>query len=130
MIYMRFARNQDMTIESIGPKPIDRSELRRHGRVRTQGVECSIGEVLDLSASGMRVRTKFKLPDVHDVFVVTLFTMDGPLALLTKVRWTKKLGVLGWTREAGLEFFDVGPKTKTILQQLAGRVAYNETVRG
>lgn len=119
---MRFARNADIRVKDLGTESAP--EQRRHGRLRMQDVECSIGEVLDISASGMRVRTKMKLPDEHQVFVVTLTTMEGPMAVLTRVRWTRKTGL--FTREAGLEFFDVGPKTRQALIELAGRVAHNE----
>jgi hypothetical protein len=121
---MRFARNSDVRNDL--PKENAKKELRRHGRVLTEDVSCSIGEILDLSASGMRVMTKFKLPDEGAVFVVTIFTPDGPLAMLSRVKWIRKAGF--FKREAGLEFFDPGPRTRQVLAQLAGRVAYNCTI--
>lgn len=121
---MRFSRNQDINFQKLG---MEHADKRRHGRVLTQGIKCDIGEVLDLSASGMRIRTRYKLPeDPNQVFVITLLTMDGPLALLSRVRWVKKAGL--FMREAGLEFFDIGPRSRQVLQQLAGRVAYNQTM--
>ncbi len=122
---MRFARNADVRFDKLGDTPGDASDKRRHGRVVCQGIECSIGEVQDLSASGMRVKTRYKLPDEGNVFVITLITPDGPLAILSRVRWMKRCGL--FMREAGLEFFDLGPRSKQVLQQMAGRAAYNET---
>jgi hypothetical protein len=72
---MRFARNADIRFDKLGDQS---NEQRRHGRVVCQDVECSIGEVQDLSASGMRVKTRYKLPDEGNVFVITLITPDGP----------------------------------------------------
>ena len=120
---MRVARN--FTIQA--DKTDDGKEGRRHGRVLTQGVICSVGDVLDLSASGMRIKTRFKMPAEGEIFPITVFTMDGPLAILGKVRWVRRRGI--FLREAGVEFFDLGPRSKTVLAELAGRVAYNETMR-
>jgi hypothetical protein len=118
---MRFARNFNVKVEELGTSDSDK---RRHGRVMCQGITCSLGNVLDLSASGMRIKTRFKLPEKGEVFVISIETMDGPLGVLGRVRWTKRRGLV--MREAGVEFFDVGPRTRAILSQLAGRVAYNE----
>lgn len=120
---MRFARNADVSVSLTGPKKD--KEGRRHGRVMCQDITCSIGDVLDLSASGMKVRTRYKLPGEGNVFVITLVTADGPLAILSRVRWIKRSGL--FMREAGLEFFDLGPKSRQVLQALAGRAAYNES---
>jgi hypothetical protein len=120
---MRFARNADINFTELGDQK--GAEQRRHGRVRCQGVQCSIGDVQDLSASGMRVKTRYKMPEAGEVFVVTLDTMEGPLAVLSRIRWVRRCGL--FTREVGLEFFDLGPKSKQVLQELAGRVAYNDT---
>lgn len=118
---MRFAINGNPG----GPEAEGGSqEHRRHGRVVCQGVESNVGDVLDISASGMRVVTKFKLPEKGEVFVVTVETMQGPLAILSRVRWSRRKGL--FAREVGLEFFDVGPRTRTVLAELAGRVAYNQ----
>ena len=122
---MRFARNGNVVPDRLGAS---RREMRRHGRVACQGVVCSVGEVLDLSASGLRVLTRYRLPEQGEVFVVTIYTMQGPLALLGRVRWSRRKGI--FLREAGIEFFDLGPKSRQVLAELAGRVAYNETFAG
>jgi hypothetical protein len=121
---MRFSRNSNLFRDENEAK---RSELRRHGRVLCQEIRCSVGDVLDLSASGMRVRTRFRLPDGGESFVVTVESPDGPIAILCRVRWLKRVGI--FMREAGLEFFEVGPKSRAILNELARRSAYNETFR-
>jgi hypothetical protein len=120
---MRVARNFTIQADKLGEEK--NAEGRRHGRVLTQGVECSVGEVLDLSASGMRIKTRFKLPNEGEVFPISVFTMDGPLAILGRIRWIRRRGL--FLREAGVEFFDLGPRSKTVLSELAGRVAYNQS---
>ncbi|GDX99701.1 hypothetical protein LBMAG48_21050 [Phycisphaerae bacterium] len=119
---MRFARNQDINFSDLSDDK--GAEKRRHGRIICDGVQCSIGDVLDLSASGMRVKTRYKMPDAGEVFVVTLETVEGTLAVLCRIRWVRRCGM--FTREVGLEFFDPGPKSKQVLQELAGRAAYND----
>jgi hypothetical protein len=121
---MRFSRNSNPFREESAPK---RTDLRRHGRVLCQEIRCSVGDVLDLSASGMRVRTRFRLPEGGESFVVTVDSPDGPIAILCRVRWHKRVGI--FMREAGIEFFEVGPKSRAILNELARRAAYNETFR-
>lgn len=120
---MRFSRNSNHFNESSARG----KELRRHGRVLCQEIQCSLGGVEDLSASGMRVKTRFRLPDGGESFVVTVESPDGPIAILCRVRWIKRAGI--FLREAGLEFFDVGPKSRAVLNELARRAAYNETFR-
>lgn len=120
-VRMRFARNTNADVPDKGP---EQPEHRRHGRVVCQGVESNVGDVLDISASGMRIITRYKLPEKGEVFVVTVETMQGPLAILSRVRWSRRKGL--FQREAGLEFFDVGPRTRSVLAELAGRVAYNQ----
>jgi hypothetical protein len=63
---------------------------RRAGRIRTLGVACSLGEVADVSASGMRVIARCWTPLV--VGRETSITIAAPAGLLSvKVR-------LAWVR--------------------------------
>ncbi len=82
---------------------------RRHGRVRTLDVQCSLGEVTDISASGMRVcgRGKPSLPQ-GVATTITLATPAGMLAVEIGVAWVRRVGFRGW--EMGLEFVTVTPQ--------------------
>ncbi len=99
---------------------------RRHGRVRCQGIMCSFGEIMDLSASGMRVETAIRPPNANQVIHVTVQTHEGPLAVAASVVWSRKTGF--FKREIGLRFVDLLPGAAVALSRLGSSAAYNETV--
>jgi hypothetical protein len=75
---------------------------RRHGRVRMQNISCGLGDVLDLSASGIRVRAKAKVPETGTRFSLKIGGLDSSFYVSCVVKWTRRVGLLA--REAGLEF--------------------------
>lgn len=114
---------------SKGPK-----NPRRHGRVRCQDIACSLGELMDLSASGMRVRLPamgiVDRAEQGDELTVTLQGLDGPIRLLCRVVWSRKVGI-GWgrsRREVGLVFLEVGERERRGLSLLGRAAASNETI--
>ena len=122
---MGFARNLRL-VGSVHGDSADANQ-RRHGRLRMQDIECSLGIVMDLSASGMRIRTRLRVPEAGRVFTVTLASLDGPVLVGCRVRWWRKAGVL--TKELGIEFVEPTPEIAAELGRLASRAAHNETVR-
>lgn len=102
------------------------SNRRRHGRVLCQDVECSLGEVLDLSASGMRIRLRGKPPAIGETFELTLDALDIHLVIPSKVCWVRKAGLL--KQDAGIEFAAIDAKTRSSLALLARCAASNETI--
>lgn len=67
---------------------------RRHGRLRVCDVQCSLGEVLDISPVGLRVRTRAgRLVKVGQGLSMTLATPVGLLAVQGVVVWARRLGV-------------------------------------
>ena len=86
---------------------------RRHGRVRCLMVESSLGTVLDISASGLRVgsgMTRYK-PD--SVVTLEVHTHDGRFDVQARVSWSKSTGFL--SSEMGLEFIQLPPEARRIL---------------
>lgn len=101
--------------------------LRRHGRVKCRDVECTIGEVLDLSASGLRVRAKGALAlRQGDVFSMTIQTLDGPMLAPVQVAWVRRTGFR--THEIGITFRESGPALVRALANLARASANNEVI--
>lgn len=100
---------------------------RKHGRVRTQDIATSLGPVLDISASGMRVRctTPVKLSEGQEL-AVTLAAPGGPLLVRVCIMWIKKR-MLG-AREAGVRFLDVTPSLRAALTELGRSAVYNGRV--
>ena len=107
--------------------PTSGSNRRRHGRVRLQDITCSLGTLLDLSASGMRVRTRGSTPTTGTEFAVSIEGLEETIVLQCTVRWSKRTGLL--SREVGLEFLSLNAETRRWLTALARTCAHNEFVR-
>jgi hypothetical protein len=87
---------------------------RRHGRLRCRQLPCDLGEVVDMSASGMKMKSS-RAPKVGlgDVVSVTLHYPLGDLPIRARVVWMKKLAYRSY--EIGLEFEQVTPAIKASL---------------
>ncbi len=98
---------------------------RRHGRIRCQDVECNLGIILDVSASGMRVRGRKSLA-VNKPLLIQLATSELCVEIEAVVRWCARAGI--FAHEAGLEFVDVHEDARKILCELARTAASNDTI--
>jgi hypothetical protein len=100
---------------------------RRHGRVKCQHIGCTLGTVVDLSASGLRIKGPGKPKVVAgDRFTMTIQTLEGPMLAPVAVAWTRKLA---WRKhEIGVTFLDVGPALSKALTALARASANNEVI--
>jgi hypothetical protein len=107
--------------ESAGPNN------RKHGRVRCQGIYCSFGEILDMSASGMRVISSLRPPPVDQIVLVTIQTLEGPIAVEARVIWARKASF--FKREIGMRFVDLLPSAASALSRVGSSAAHNESVR-
>lgn len=91
---------------------------RRHGRVLCEGIRSSIGEVLDISASGMRVKVnrivKWREGQVFQVSLLVGTDIVPVTARITRLRRR-------WFRapEAGLEFMELTPAVRSALAAMA-----------
>lgn len=100
---------------------------RRHGRVKCQHIACTLGTVVDLSASGLRVKGSGR-PKVQtgDRFTMTIQTLEGPMLAPVQVAWSRKLA---WRRhEIGVTFLEIGPALSRALTALARASANNEVI--
>lgn len=105
---------------------LPRANGRRYGRVLCQDVRCTLGTVLDVSAGGMRVRSRRKPPDPGSTLLVGLRSLDGEIVVECTVKWARSRGLL--SHEAGLQFVDTTPAIRKALAGLARAAAYNETI--
>lgn len=93
-------------------------EDRRHGRFRCDGAYCSIGRILDLSVSGMRVRRRRpSKANVGDEATVTMPVAGGKLQITAKVVWVKRVGFFSY--DYGLSFVDLTPEARTALYSIS-----------
>lgn len=99
---------------------------RQHGRVVVEAIRCTLGDVLDASAAGMRIRTARRIRhDPHDIVKFTVEGCDGPFDLTAEVMWAKNRG---WRwNEMGVRFTDVSGESRRHLNTLAQAAAGNTT---
>lgn len=93
---------------------------RNHGRLPQETLACNLGEVLDLSAGGMRVLCR-RVPSGETV--VQICGWDKKLALRAKVAWSRRVGF--FKHEAGIMFLDL---TETQAREL-NAIAANHRLR-
>ncbi|MBX3362431.1 MAG: PilZ domain-containing protein [Phycisphaeraceae bacterium] len=100
---------------------------RRHGRVKCHDIYCTLGEVLDLSASGLRIRTTGKLSvRKGDAFSMTIETLDGPMLAPVRITWIRRVGFR--RHEIGVAFVETGEALARALGTLARAAANNEVI--
>ncbi|MCA9272215.1 MAG: PilZ domain-containing protein [Phycisphaerales bacterium] len=100
---------------------------RRHGRLVVQETGCSIGTIDDISSSGARITTKFKMKVSDQTIGLRVETLDGPTTLPCKVVWTKRIGFRKWS--IGVEFTAMTLDQRRMLTDLARSVSRNECMR-
>lgn len=112
---MRFPRNPKMTMESDAP-----SDRRRHGRLRCESAKSCIGDVLDISASGMRVqRSGRPILEVGDEFRITVHP-DNDEPVLTLPSRVVRIERKGFRKHIyGIEFANLDDDQKRRLGDLA-----------
>ncbi|MEO1716823.1 MAG: PilZ domain-containing protein [Planctomycetota bacterium] len=100
---------------------------RRHGRVRIEETSVSLGKVLDLSRSGMRIRTARPIKDTDPPMLVGI-TVDGEkFQVQCKIAWVQKRGM--FKRLVGLEFQGLADETAQRLAFLARSAASNSPMQ-
>ncbi|MHC4427837.1 MAG: PilZ domain-containing protein [Planctomycetota bacterium] len=88
------------------------TERRRDVRLKQKSLHSNLGPVIDLSRSGMRVRSTRRL---RGILAVVLFNRNGPhLNVRARVVWTKRIGFR--KHVSGLEFID---PPQNMLRELA-----------
>jgi PilZ domain len=103
------------------------SDSRRAGRLNCKRLRCELGEVLNISATGMLVYRKGRhaLEPGHEA-ALTLIHVHGQVTVVCRVAWTKKIGFR--RRLIGLQFVSVTPQTRAGLTAAAGGSKYGGPV--
>lgn len=97
-------------------------ERRRSGRLRCDDLECCLGEVLDISATGMRVHRKGRqVVKVDEEFPLKLTYGGDTVVVHVKVVRTEKVGFRRYSY--GLKFLNVDTQTAACLSRLSTIVA-------
>ncbi|MEM9662146.1 MAG: PilZ domain-containing protein [Planctomycetota bacterium] len=100
---------------------------RRHGRVRIEETNVSLGKVLDLSRSGMRVRTSRPIKETDPPMLVGIDADGERFQVQCKVAWVEKRGM--FKRFVGLEFQGLDQDTEQRLAFLARSAASNSPMQ-
>lgn len=92
--------------------------LRRAERFGGATVRCALGEISDLSATGMRVYCMGKPPvKPGGIVPIRLKFGDGSLQLQAQVRWCRRRGLK--RHEIGLQFVQLKPGMPKVLEAIA-----------
>ncbi|MEM9881956.1 MAG: DnaJ domain-containing protein [Planctomycetota bacterium] len=101
---------------------------RRMPRHATDVVRCPLGEVVDLSGTGVRVAVRGRCPLKEGQSLnLPLQTPHGRMTLPSRVMWRKRTGLLGGC-VLGLDFVGIKPNQSVVLATIArfGFVAASE----
>ncbi|MEX2218999.1 MAG: PilZ domain-containing protein [Phycisphaerales bacterium] len=86
---------------------LNRSEERRGGRLTTRGLRCSLGRVVDLSSSGLRVIHSGFSPRGEGARTITIYADIGPIRVQARIVRRTRTGL--FRQELGLEFVNLDP---------------------
>lgn len=93
------------------------AEHRRAGRLRTELLKCSLGTVVDMSATGMRVRVRRGSPPKWTTKTIKLTSIDGKDRVRVRLVWVRQHGDRCF--ELGLHFEQVTSEGRERLQDIA-----------
>lgn len=93
---------------------------RRHERHLTEGLTCVTGDVLDLSAGGMRIRSKERPPvKAGEATTFTIRAGGKAVPVPGKIAWVKRASLLGGPYDYGVQFVGISAQMERVLEQIA-----------
>lgn len=105
-------------LASPSTKVAARKERRTRNRVMCEGLSCTLGKVIGLSGTGMRIRaTGWCRIRQGDRISLTIRNSDLSLKLNANIAWVKKVGLFQY--EAGMAFVDLKPQQMSELSLMA-----------
>ncbi|MFB3431361.1 MAG: PilZ domain-containing protein [Phycisphaerales bacterium] len=101
---------------------------RRHGRVKCPGVRSSLGEVLDVSASGCKIESRGRLAArVGEVVRIRIRPLTSePFEAYARVVWFRKVGL--FRVHTGLCFEHITPEVRGGLASIASTAVMHDGV--
>ena len=105
----------------------DEGNQRKNGRIAAQDAHTALGQVLDISASGMRIRRRGRRPvSVGDAFLLDLYVCGRAVRLPVEVMRIQKAG---WrTHDYGLRFGELPPEMRAQFGQVARMAAKHVSI--
>lgn len=102
--------------EMIDPSISD-DNRRKNGRIRSKDLNTRLGEVQDLSSSGLRIIGAVKPPDAGSIVHLDITHPDGGVRVKSRVVWVRTLPDGDY--ETGLTFEDVSATTRSGIGMVA-----------
>lgn len=94
------------------------AEVRRHGRFRCNMLNSTLGEVLDISAAGLRVRHRGALrAGVGDCVPLTIALASSEIRVDVRIVWMRRTGFR--RQEIGMEFINLDAASRSCLSDVA-----------
>lgn len=91
---------------------------RRHPRFASTSLSCALGEVVDVSQSGLRVRAPHSSQSkVGDIVPLAVTSGNQRVSVAARVVWRRRVGLRGG--EIGLEFVGASRAARAAIVQLA-----------
>jgi hypothetical protein len=95
-----------------------KEDKRIRGRLRVELLKCKLGDVQDMSSTGMRVRRSGRLMvKVGEIYEITLASLVGKQTVKAKVMWIKKAGF--FKHDIGLKFEGLTPEAEKGITAIA-----------
>ncbi|WP_432798181.1 PilZ domain-containing protein [Poriferisphaera sp. WC338] len=110
---MRIARNAPLQFRP----EYKEDDRRRHGRLRCESTKCSMGKVIDLSASGMCIERKGKCVKEGESFELTIQYDKIQVMFPVIVKRVQKIGFRRY--QYGLAFDQIDENQQAVLNQFA-----------
>lgn len=108
-------------------RPQSTKDDRRHGRLACELLTSTLGEVLDISASGMRVRQSGRVHVVKgDEICITIQFGSSKIPVKVRVAWTRRSGF--WSHQIGVEFIDLTDESRKVITQLSRLARKSRTI--
>lgn len=93
------------------------AERRRGGRVLCEMISCELGKVIDLSATGLRVKSRGGIkPPVGAFVALHVRWCGGSARLPARVTRIQRHGMFSW--EFGLAFEELSPEHRSLLSDI------------
>lgn len=110
------------------PTPPRPSNARKHGRVRSATITCNLGEVADISASGMKVRTATKPAyKPGEAVTITVNGVNRSFDVKATFAWSRRNSLFKWT--VGFKLGELSDEARQELLEIARISAIGETMR-
>lgn len=102
---------------------IPATNRRKHGRLICEGMVCSLGEVIDISASGLKVQATWSFGLQRDRSLkIRLGGFGCETAVPVRIRFIRRHGLFKCTM--GLEFLVLTHDQQEVVSLLARRCVY------